>query len=156
MPSCTMNISPGTGFAPLTTTASLFVATGAGLRDIDRQDGTVNVSLTHTYVTTGSFLVTATVENIQNDALIATCSDLVQVSTDCGNGLVEIGEQCDDANDVDGDGCSTSCRDEYCGDAVINNNGNESCDDGNTSNNDSCTTACEQAVCGDGYVRNGI
>ena len=27
----------------------------------------------------------------------------------CGNGLTEQGEACDDGNDVDGDGCSTSC-----------------------------------------------
>jgi cysteine-rich repeat protein len=28
----------------------------------------------------------------------------------CGNGVVEDGEQCDDGNDIDGDGCNTDCR----------------------------------------------
>lgn len=28
----------------------------------------------------------------------------------CGNGSVEIGEQCDDGNVADGDGCSSTCR----------------------------------------------
>jgi cysteine-rich repeat protein len=29
--------------------------------------------------------------------------------TDCGNGDVDAGEECDDGNDVSGDGCSSSC-----------------------------------------------
>ena len=28
----------------------------------------------------------------------------------CGNGAVELGEQCDDGNTADGDGCSSTCR----------------------------------------------
>ena len=28
----------------------------------------------------------------------------------CGNGVVEAGEQCDDGNTADGDGCSSTCR----------------------------------------------
>lgn len=28
----------------------------------------------------------------------------------CGNGLMEIGEDCDDGNDIDGDGCSAICQ----------------------------------------------
>jgi cysteine-rich repeat protein len=30
-------------------------------------------------------------------------------SADCGNGIVEPGEQCDDGNDVEGDGCNNDC-----------------------------------------------
>jgi cysteine-rich repeat protein len=30
----------------------------------------------------------------------------------CGNGIIETGEQCDDSNLVDGDGCSSSCQTE--------------------------------------------
>src|SRR5262249_22199241 len=32
----------------------------------------------------------------------------------CGNGLLEPGEQCDDGNTVDGDGCSAACVFESC------------------------------------------
>ena len=28
----------------------------------------------------------------------------------CGNGVVDLGEQCDDGNGVNGDGCSSACR----------------------------------------------
>jgi cysteine-rich repeat protein len=31
----------------------------------------------------------------------------------CGNGIVEPGEQCDDGNTTDGDGCSSECRHEF-------------------------------------------
>ncbi|MBN4050130.1 DUF4215 domain-containing protein [Desulfobulbus sp. AH-315-M07] len=46
----------------------------------------------------------------------------------CGNGLVEIAEQCDDGNDDDGDTCSNSCRSQICGDGKIDPA--EQCDNG--------------------------
>ena len=36
----------------------------------------------------------------------------------CGNGIQEIGEECDDGNSVNGDGCSIDCRHDYCGDGA--------------------------------------
>jgi cysteine-rich repeat protein len=36
----------------------------------------------------------------------------------CGNGIQEIGEECDDGNSINGDGCSIDCRYDYCGDGV--------------------------------------
>ncbi len=32
----------------------------------------------------------------------------------CGNGVIEVGEQCDDGDRNDGDGCSAACLDETC------------------------------------------
>jgi uncharacterized repeat protein (TIGR01451 family) len=47
---------------------------------------------------------------------------------ECGNGIVETGEQCDDKNNVAGDGCSATCQIEYstisgCKYSDQNNNG---------------------------------
>ncbi len=37
----------------------------------------------------------------------------------CGDGIIEGNEQCEDGNTIDGDGCSRSCRAEYCGDGIV-------------------------------------
>jgi TonB family protein len=38
------------------------------------------------------------------------CGDAPPADPVCGNGSVEAGEQCDDGNTADGDGCSSTCR----------------------------------------------
>jgi cysteine-rich repeat protein len=91
-----MSIAPGTGLAPLSVVASPSFQSWAAIQSMDWLDGTVNTSTGHTYVTTGSFLATLTIENQFNATITNTCSDLVQVSTECGNNILEIGEECDD------------------------------------------------------------
>jgi fibro-slime domain-containing protein len=98
----------------------------------------------------------------------------------CGNSTIDFGENCDDGNTADGDGCSSGCvsephwtcppaggkcvHDVVCGDGMIE--GTEACDDGNTTAGDGCAadctlecgwecpggTACRAAKCGDGKV----
>lgn len=58
----------------------------------------------------------------------------------CGNGTLETGEECDDGNTINGDGCSAQCKLEVCGNGRID--GNEQCDDGNTVNGDGCSAQC--------------
>ncbi len=60
----------------------------------------------------------------------------------CGNGVVEIGEQCDDGNTTDCDGCSSTCRRERCGDDIVQCS--EQCDDGaqNGTPGDPCSATC--------------
>jgi cysteine-rich repeat protein len=65
----------------------------------------------------------------------------------CGNGLVEVGEDCDDGNIQGGDGCSENC--DFCGDGITQ--AWEECDDGNTAAGDACTPVCRAATCGDGF-----
>ena len=77
----------------------------------------------------------------------------------CGNGILEAGEECDDGNNINGDGCSSQCDIEeeqpYCGDGIINQ-GWEECDDGNNEDDDGCSSECQieecQHYCGDGYL----
>jgi len=97
------------------------------------------------------------------------------VSTYCGDGTVQnpnsdgIAEQCDDGNNINGDGCSSTCTIEetpvvtYCGDGIVQNPNSdgiaEQCDDGNTTNGDGCSSTCqreetyEATYCGDGVVQ---
>jgi fibro-slime domain-containing protein len=100
----------------------------------------------------------------------------------CGDGeLNPTDEDCDDGNNLSGDGCSTTCKLEVnhvcpipgqpcvstvaCGDALIA--GDEQCDDGNQEDLDGCDSSCQlepgwvcpfvgvrcvAAQCGDGIV----
>lgn len=58
----------------------------------------------------------------------------------CGNGIIEIGEDCDDGNREDGDLCDHACHTVKCGDGILQ--GKEYCDDGNTENGDGCSSSC--------------
>lgn len=68
----------------------------------------------------------------------------------CGDGVVDSGEECDDGNDDELDGCSSACLLAQCGDGV--RQGDEECDDGNDDDSDACTSACRFPVCGDGII----
>ena len=71
----------------------------------------------------------------------------------CGDGILhqDAGEQCDDGNTVDNDGCSAECRQEVCGDGIVQ--GKEECDDGNNDDSDECSSQCVRAFCGDGVMQ---
>jgi len=75
------------------------------------------------------------------------------VTPQCGNGVVEGGEQCDDGNQNNNDACTNACLNKRCGDGYVQSP--ERCDDGNTVNNDGCTNACTSPACGDGIVQTG-
>eukprot|EP01098_Paradermamoeba_levis_P006207 TRINITY_DN2582_c0_g1_i1.p1 TRINITY_DN2582_c0_g1~~TRINITY_DN2582_c0_g1_i1.p1 ORF type:complete len:839 (-),score=304.57 TRINITY_DN2582_c0_g1_i1:204-2720(-) len=74
----------------------------------------------------------------------------------CGDGVLDKNnrEECDDGNNVNGDGCSSRCtREETCGNGVIDVN--EECDDGIMNSNslpNACRLNCLKAYCGDGVV----
>jgi MYXO-CTERM domain-containing protein len=59
----------------------------------------------------------------------------------CGNGVVEIGEPCDDGDADDTDACLTSCELASCGDGFLWA-GVEACDDGDVLDGDGCSALC--------------
>ena len=78
----------------------------------------------------------------------------------CGDNKIDPGEECDDGNTQDNDGCSSDCMNEkgdygMCGNSVIDDG--EQCDDGNTQDNDGCSSLCqtEYEYCGDGTKNEG-
>ncbi len=74
----------------------------------------------------------------------------------CGDGAVEGGEQCDDGNLVNGDGCSAKCTIERCGNSIIDPG--EQCDEGagNGAPGNRCSEQCAIRFCGDGTVDAGL
>jgi cysteine-rich repeat protein len=85
-----------------------------------------------------SFEVTPTSQAVTIDWLVD--SAICHVAS-CGDGVVDTNEQCDDGNNVDGDGCSATCTVEaFCGDGTVDPG--EQCDDGNNQNGDGCSATC--------------
>ncbi|MEO7097202.1 MAG: DUF4215 domain-containing protein, partial [Polyangiales bacterium] len=73
------------------------------------------------------------------------------LTTSCGNGIVDLNEQCDDGNILEGDNCSPTCKREECGNNVLDPN--EVCDDGNKASGDGCSANCmSKEICGNSVV----
>ena len=73
---------------------------------------------------------------------------------ECGNGVLDEGELCDDAGDSEL--CDDDCSLPACGDGNTNIPFGEECDDANLVSTDSCTASCAVARCGDGNVHAGV
>jgi cysteine-rich repeat protein len=71
----------------------------------------------------------------------------------CGDGIIDDGEACDDGNPDNTDTCLDTCQSASCGDGFVGPG--EACDDGNDVDGDECTNACASASCGDGVVQPG-
>ncbi len=85
------------------------------------------------------------------------CSADCKTNTHCGNGTLEtnLGEVCDDGNNVSGDGCSQDClSNETCGNGYVDVSKGEACDDGNTTDDgNGCSADCKTNThCGNGIV----
>ncbi len=72
-------------------------------------------------------------------------------NTVCGNGVLNAGEECDDANTDFTDSCTIGCHSARCGDG-FERAGVEDCDDANAVNVDDCLNTCVDPSCGDGFV----
>ncbi len=75
------------------------------------------------------------------DDIAGLCFDGICLEAGCGNGVVEASEQCDDGNQLPGDGCSSDCfSNEVCGNGRLDSG--ETCDDGGLVNHDGCDSSC--------------
>lgn len=92
----------------------------------------------------------------ESDTDTGTDTDTTTTSMpECGNGMVEEGEACDDGNDDETDDCLSTCESASCGDGFVQTDVEE-CDDGNDVDTDECTNMCTTAVCGDGVTLEGV
>lgn len=68
---------------------------------------------------------------------------------ECGNGVIDAGEACDDGDLSDDDACTAACQDAVCGDGLVWT-GMEECDGG-----PACDADCTWSTCGDGKLDPG-
>ncbi|WP_164018788.1 DUF4215 domain-containing protein [Pyxidicoccus trucidator] len=73
---------------------------------------------------------------------------------DCGDGVIQPGEACDDGNITGADGCSPDCKSlELCGNDIVDTAVHENCDDGNAIGSDGCSADCKSnEECGNDFV----
>jgi len=92
------------------------------------------------------------------------CAEAPSCQPACGDHQRDPGEECDDGNTLNGDGCEADCTLPRCGNAIVD--AGEECDDGNDLDGDRCEADCTSARCGnairdagescdDGNVANG-
>ncbi|NQY90863.1 MAG: hypothetical protein HRT46_04315, partial [Deltaproteobacteria bacterium] len=89
---------------------------------------------------------------------LGICSGVeIPLCQECGNGIVDQGEFCDNGlaanSDILADACRTDCSLPSCGDGVTDSG--EACDDGNLDNLDACRNDCSLPTCGDGMLDSG-
>lgn len=87
------------------------------------------------------------------DCADPACAWRASCNLSCGDGVVDPGEECDDGNVIDDDGCDRDCTRSSCGDGRLAPD--EDCDDGNRIDGDGCDHTCHITRCGDGVVSPG-
>jgi len=131
---------PTTTEQPTTTTASDPSTT-------DVVDSTTDVSTSSTTdVSTSS-----TTDETSGTTAITASTGMPGI---CGDGAVDEGELCDDANDINTDDCLDTCQFASCGDGVAQDE-IEACDDGNADDFDGCTNDCQAIDCADAVATRG-
>lgn len=103
------------------------------------------------------------------EATNGTCSGGVCFVAECGNGLVDVDEVCDDGNLISGDGCRSDCQsEEACGNQLVDVAVGEQCDCGddpsalptgcrgvNGDGDSQCSLDCRFRYCSNGAVDPG-
>ena len=127
-----------------TTTPSLMASTTTSTSTT-----TLRAAPQQTGPTTSSTMVWATLM-VSTTTSTSTVPD---AGARCGNSQAEAGEQCDDGNILDGDGCDSNCAFTACGNGVLTLG--EECDDGNVEDRDGCSSVCTIVECGNGVIEQG-
>jgi len=111
-------------------------SSGLQANNVSGVNGRPTLSADGRYVAFGS-LASNLVANDKN----ASRDVFVHDTTACGDGAVtpSSGEQCDDGNLVDGDGCDSNCTPTGCGNGIVT--AGETCDDGVANGTDHCCTS---------------
>jgi len=80
---------------------------------------------------------------------------LLRLSSDCGNGVKDPGEECDPGPNGSTAACDADCSLPVCGDGFFNAAAGEQCDEGDQGSTRCDTSTCKLPACGDGGVDGG-
>ncbi|MEW5849828.1 MAG: Ig-like domain-containing protein [Myxococcota bacterium] len=122
--------------------------------DVALSNGTITFTPTQDFF--GSATFTYTVEDGRGGQDTGTVNVTVNNVPDCGDGLLDPGEACDNGgsnSDTVPDACRMDCTLAACGDDVTDSG--ERCDDGNLDNGDGCDSNCTPTACGNGILTDG-
>lgn len=76
--------------------------------------------------------------------ILTNLTSFISARNLCGDNILGFLEECDDGNNINGDGCSSMCTIEEvfqaCGNNILETG--EECDDGNNINGDGCSASC--------------
>lgn len=85
-------------------------------------------------------------------ATLSGCFLFIPFGLECGDGVEEVNEECEDQNSVDGDGCDSNCTRTACNNNILT--AGEVCDDGDEEGG-FCASDCSRIeTCGDGTLDN--
>jgi cysteine-rich repeat protein len=124
---------------------STVLQVGRPVTGVNRCTTAVAFRVPHAPGAFGRRLLSAGAENSDShdvsNRVTLTCAPNAAV---CGNSIVQLGEECDDGNRNDCDGCSSRCHFERCGNGVVDCG--EQCDDGasNGTPGDPCSALCSE------------
>ena len=128
---------------------SVFLSACVEIETVDCDDGSI-CPLTLTCAPEGGCASTIQIDNCEGlldgetcetGAGLGKCTRGVCRGSQCGNGVVDEGENCDVGITTTANKCRNDCQKFLtCGDGIIDSG--EACDDGNENNSDSCTVEC--------------
>lgn len=142
----TISVSSSASDLDGTTPTTAWSATGGTFVSASAASTTYNCSVP------GNQKLTVTVTDGNPNCNDTASVDVICLPTGiCGNSIITLGEQCDDGNTTNGDGCSSICQREiFCSDG--RKEGTEECDDGNKVSGDGCSSTCLTERCGNNRV----
>ena len=150
-------------------------STSDGCADLGGSMG--DESLNYSMLAAGTYYIV--IDGYRADDIGTYSFDIHAGHGNCGDGVIDFNEACDDHNTATGDGCDGTCQVEagyacdgapsvcvrLCGNGVLDDG--ETCDDQNNNANDGCSATCQietgyacsgepsvchHIVCGDGIV----
>ena len=119
----------------------------------DPSTGAIAVTTTDGDASTDTLPLTSSSSPSEPDTSSSSAETTLPAPT-CGDGSLDVGEECDDGNADDTDECTLACKLAICGDGSVHAL-LEACDDGNDDDTDACLSTCQNATCGDGFVHAG-